>query len=500
MSLVSCHETVPTPYKNITRESLAPMFEPAFELNPHAIRRGIDSLMRVDGGAFATEKRVRTYYKNNQPLIWIDRNGVSSRADTALAHIRRGAVCGLDTTKMRLSEIDSDIQRLRRLDVAEAGNGINTLMARVEYNLTRAYTRYSAGQMFGFVNPDKLYNNLIKCDSDTISGRIKYSRLCDLRPMKADSLFYATAIRKALNDSVGEFLSGVSPRGKLYNALTERLSNMPAGSEERAKTLCNIERCRWRQRAFPTLSDCNKYVIVNVPSFSLRAVNGETVLPMRVAVGTKKSRTPLLTSSIMRMDLNPQWIIPKSIAKGIVGKTGYMRSEGMFVYDKKQGKLPPEAGSYAKIMDGEQYIIQAGGIKNPLGRIIFRFNNSFSVFLHDTSSPWLFQRNDRALSHGCVRVEKPLDLALFMLEGKNEELEKKIKYSMSMPFTNDSSATSKAQIDNKLVVNNVSITPNVPIYITYYTMFYGDDDRLVSFDDVYGYDSALAEELSPYNK
>lgn len=498
-TLFSCHEVEVSPYKNITKESFADMYEPAFEINPQAIRCHIDTLIRADSGAFRADQRTRTYYNTRRPFIWINRNGILGRADTALAYMEKAADCGLDTAKLRLSQITRDIRLLRNLSVFKPGNGINKLMARVEYNLTRAFLRYSAGQMFGFVNPDRLYNNLEKCDSDTVSGRVKYSHLCDLRTLRPDSSFFATAISKAFNDSVGEFISAVQPKNRLYEALKKMLKNAAKASPERKRILCNIERCRWRQRGFKDIHSYENHVVVNVPSFSLRAAKAGKTLHMRVAVGTTSNKTPLLSSWIMRMDINPQWIIPKSIAKGITGKTGFMRSEGMFVYDKKRGKLPPEYGSYSKIMDGEQFLIQAGGPKNPLGRVIFRFNNDFSVFLHDTSSPWLFQRSKRTLSHGCVRVEKPLELALFLIEDDGE-LQERIKYSMTMPFVNDGDSLDAARIDKKRLINNVDVKPAVPIFITYYTIFYDGDDRLIPFDDIYGYDDALYKELAPFNK
>lgn len=500
MALVSCHETVRYPYKDLTKESFADMYEPAFALNSQSIRRSIDTMMRADGRICVADRRTRSYYLARRPFIWIDRKGVRGRAGIALKYLRNAAECGIDTGELRLQQIADDVQRLRDLSVFESDCGINKLMARVEYNLTRAYFRYSAGQKFGFANPDKLYNNLEKCDSDTVTGRVTYSHLCDLRTLRPDSLFFATAISKAFNDSVGEFLSAVQPSGALYEALKTRLKSTAASSPERAKILCNIERCRWKQHGCKEIHDNEKYVVVNVPSFTLRAVKGSETLSMRVAVGAIESKTPLLTSSIMRMDINPQWIIPKSIAKGIAGRTGYMRSEGMFVYDKRLGKLPPGAGTYSKLMSGEQFIIQAGGPKNPLGRIIFRFDNNFSVFLHDTSSPWLFHRGKRTLSHGCVRVEKPLELALFLLDGKDAELPDKLKYSMTMPFANDKDSLDKMNIDRKKLVNNVYVKPAVPIYITYFTIFYGNDGRLASFEDVYGYDEALSKELAPFNK
>ena len=89
---------------------------------------------------------------------------------------------------------------------------------------------------------------------------------------------------------------------------------------------------------------------------------------------------PLLASKITRMDVNPQWIVPKSISKGFWGNYAYMHQWGMFVFDNRKGKLAPEEVSPLKIAQGEQYIIQAGGPKNSLGRIIFRFDNGFSVF------------------------------------------------------------------------------------------------------------------------
>lgn len=498
--LVSCRETAHSPYQDISKETFADMYEPAYALNSRSVRRHIGSLMRADSGAFRAEKRTRKYYVDRRPFLWIDRSGVLHRADTALTYLRQAAVCGLDTNKMRLSQIADDIRRLRQLDVLEDDADINELMARVEYNLTRAYIRYTAGQKFGFVNPDKLYNRLEKCDSDTVTGRVTYSHLCDLRVSRPDSSFFAVAVRKAFNDSVGQFMQSVQPRNALYKALVKRLNTMQLGTTERLKTLCNIERSRWRQRGFKAYSEYERYVIVNIPSYSLTAISDNNTLSMRVAVGTLEHKTPLLTSSIMRMDVNPQWIIPKSIAKGVVGRTGYMHSEGMFVIDKKRGKLPPEYASYQKVMDGEQYIVQAGGAKNPLGKIIFRFNNSFSVYLHDTSSPWLFKRNDRALSHGCVRVEKPLELALLLHGDDNDDVAEKIRYSMTVPIALDNDSLNKAKIDRKLLVNSVKVSPEVPIFITYYTVFLGNGGELVSLDDVYGYDEALIRELSPLNQ
>lgn len=498
MAFVSCHDRVHNPNENITKDFFADMRIEAYRLNSRKVRHCIDSMMRADTLAFVSDRRVRRYYSARSPFVWITRGGVLPRADSALACLRQAYYCGLDTGNLRVGQIAADIQRLRELDVTEGSDDINRIMARVEYNLTRSYLRYAAGQMFGFVNPDRLYNHLEICDSDTVTGHVSYTPLCDLRTRRPDSAFYATAFRKAFRDSVGSFISSVQPRGRLYKALTKRLNGTTLSAEERVRTLCNIERCRWRQRDFKDFQSYERYVVVNVPSFSLRAVKGSEELQMRVGVGATDHKTPLLTSYISRMDINPQWIIPKSIAKGIVGRTSYMHSEGMFIVDRKRGKLPPEAASYTKVMDAEQFVVQAGGPKNPLGRIIFRFKNNFAVFLHDTSSPWIFRRNRRDVSHGCVRLEKPLELSLFFLDSGDQTLTDKITYSMTMPFVNDKDSVEKRGLDRERIVSTVEVKPRVPIFITYFTVFYGDSGELASFDDLYGYDEALAKELTPF--
>lgn len=326
---------------------------------------------------------------------------------------------------------------------------------------------------------------------------MKYKQLCDLNVLKPDSKFYSKAVKAAFCDSVSEFLDDVVPHGVLLDTMLQLL-HKSSSSSQRLKILCNIERCRWRMRGISHADAYRKYVIVNIPSFDLRAVDNGNVQTMNICCGEVKYKTPLLASWIKRMDVNPQWIVPKSISKSFLYNFSYMHRMGMYVLDKEKGKLPPEQVSYDKIMSNEQHIVQSGGRKNALGRIIFRFDNNFSVFLHDTSSPWLFKRSQRALSHGCVRVEKPFDLALFLLGERAEDMEDKLKYSMSVDFINDVDSMKKRNIDRKRLISTLRVTPQIPLYITYYTIYYNADGKLAEYDDVYGYDDVLIEKLSPF--
>lgn len=492
----SCQEKASNPNKELTISAFIGLSEDKYRVDPHKIRRYITDLCEKDETTWSVDRQTRGYYLEGNPFIWINRLGVYSRADTLVSSLILAGRYGLGSKMLRTSMIEDDIRRIHDLDIDDGENNINAVMARLEYNLTRAYFRYSTCLRFGIVNPDHLYNTYEKYDVDSVTTRFR--QLSELRAERPHDNFYAYAVNKAFNDSISNFIAEIQPRNDLYLKLLERLNGNCLSKDEKLKILCNIERCRWRLKILSGKSSFDKYVEVNVPSFSLRAVNKGKVLPMRVGCGTLKNKTPLLTGMITRMDVNPQWIVPKSISKGFIHNFEYMHKMGMFVYDKKLGKLPPEQASYEKVMNGGQYIIQAGGPKNSLGRIIFRFDNNFSVFLHDTSSPWVFQRERRTVSHGCVRVEKPYELALFLLDDVDEKTEDRLKYSMTVQLVNDDDSLARRKIDKKRLVNSLYVKPSVPLFITYYTIYYGNDGRLVDYNDIYGYDEALAEKLGPY--
>lgn len=494
----SCRDGVDNFNRELTLDSFSELSDSILSLNSEKIRDKIIELSSRDGMALSADIHTRKYYSDNNHFIWINRLGACGRADTLLLIIRNAGVYGFDTDKLRVSQIENDLERVRALDFSDSGNGINTVMARLEYNLTRAYFRYFSGLRFGLINPDHLYNNFEENKEDTVN--VSFIQLSDLGVERPSSSFFNTAVHKAFSDSIGEFLSEVQPRNDLYKRLLGRLDADGLSAEERIRTLCNIERCRWRLKVLSGQAEADKYVEVNIPSYSLRAVDktADEVLTMKIGCGTLRHKTPLLTSRITRMDINPQWIVPKSISKGYVGRYEFMHKMGMFVVDKQQGKLPPEEASLEKIMNNEQYIVQAGGPKNSLGRIIFRFDNAFSVFLHDTSSPWVFNRTQRAVSHGCVRVERPYDLAVFLLGDKDDELCDKLKYSMTVEIVNDNDSLRKVKIDRKRLVNSISVKPQVPLFITYFTIYYDNAGQLADFADIYGYDEVLAEKLKPF--
>lgn len=177
-----------------------------------------------------------------------------------------------------------------------------------------------------------------------------------------------------------------------------------------------------RQQSFAPLGP--RYVLVNVPGFEARLVDGAVSdFAMPVVVGKPTWPTPTLDSYIDRLVFNPTWNVPRNIKRReIIPKAQedpeYIMRQGLSVYSEGRRLDPatidwysPEASTYR--------LRQPPGRRNALGRVKFLFDNPYSVYLHDTPSRRLFQRPRRALSHGCVRLGKPMELAYRLLAGQD---------------------------------------------------------------------------------
>jgi murein L,D-transpeptidase YcbB/YkuD len=144
--------------------------------------------------------------------------------------------------------------------------------------------------------------------------------------------------------------------------------------------------------------------------------------------------------------------------------------------------------------------VQRGGQGNSLGRIVFRFANSFSVYLHDTNSPGAFHRDRRAVSHGCVRVERPFDLALFLLPDLDEWSIDRLRISMDLsPLTYRGMEWLSNHADSPRpyrLFTYHKVSPPVPVHLIYYTMYPNPMTGIMeTHPDIYGYDQPLLRQL-----
>ena len=318
--------------------------------------------------------------------------------------------------------------------------------------------------------------------------------------------------------AVEEFqkLHGIDVDGKVGSGTLEAL-NVPAA--QRLTTLeVNLERWRWMPGKLG-----ERYIEVNIPEYRLRAVrDGKTDLEMKVIVGKRFHETPVFSDTMTFVVFNPEWNIPESIAGDevvpkILSDPGYAERQGIEVVDADGNRVPatsvlgqrarPEpqeagneerGGFFANLFGGggeeesaepaqpqrvtslpKGYRLrQVPGQQNPLGQVKFMFPNEHNIYLHDTPADSLFSSTDRDFSHGCIRLERPLELADYVLRGSDWTPER-IRQTVA------GEQRTEAKLPEPL-----------PVHLTYFTAWVDDDGRVEFRDDLYGHDARLAQALA----
>jgi murein L,D-transpeptidase YcbB/YkuD len=275
--------------------------------------------------------------------------------------------------------------------------------------------------------------------------------------------------------------------GLLVDGIVGRrtVAQMEVPIADRVRTMVlNLERWRWLPDSLGT-----RYVMVNVPAFRLEAEdNGRPVLSMRVVAGSEYKPTPAFADRITYIDLNPRWYVPRSIAtEEILPKLeeepDYLTSRSITVLDHDNDAVNPDSVDWASVdtTDFPYRFRQEAGPRNPLGTIKFMFPNEYSVYLHDTSEPHLFDRAKRDLSHGCVRIEKPLDFAVYLLQGQGDWTKEKLK-----------------ELIKSGKRRQLNLEHPMPVYLLYWTAFVDADGTVEFRRDLYGHDAKLNRLLSEY--
>jgi murein L,D-transpeptidase YcbB/YkuD len=196
---------------------------------------------------------------------------------------------------------------------------------------------------------------------------------------------------------------------------------MNVSAEQRLKmVLLNLDRMRAES---PEMED--RFVFVNIPSTELRVIeNGMTTYHANAIMGKVSRKTPLLKSIIFQAKLNPDWSVPAKIARidmlrHELDEPGYFASKNVRVYTSDGRQIDPRTVDWKTVKQSGYFpyrLKQDAGPENALGPMKLDFQNDYSVFIHGTSAPKLFAKQDRFFSSGCVRVDDPLGLATFLLQ------------------------------------------------------------------------------------
>ncbi len=481
-----------------------------FPFNEQAIRHVMDSVAQADGGKMYADDYLEQLYSLHNgdstgladTLYWVSKYGMDERAETLLAWLGNVEEQGLKRETFRLDEMAADLADFRKLRPDSCTQAeVCELMGRLEYRLSRAYLRFLYGQRFGYVRPSDVFNRLLGT-----RGSKAYRNLYDIpAEVATDSLFYLAISKLPVLDEMALLLSDVQPVDSLFHRFCREYNRLREVGEERLADLArvNLERTRWR---YERPADTGKYVMVNIPSFELEAVDndGGRRLNMKVCCGSKDHQTPLLLSRIGRLELNPYWTVPTSIIKNEIvprhtGDAGYFGRNRMFAVERSSGqRLSAASLSASQWLSGKYALRQERGAGNSLGRMIFRFPNSHSVYLHDTNSPGAFSREVRAVSHGCVRVQRPLDLAVFLLTDPDDLYVDKIRVAVDKAPLTEEGRQYAENTDTDHHLNSCSFKPSIPVYIDYFTLYPDSTGTFRQYDDVYGYDKPLKDALAEF--
>ncbi len=493
---------------------------PHFIYDSIAVKNGILTLCDAEQDSSETVVFVKNYYRNGGNPLWINTFKNVALADSLIAELSTVSEIGFNPEAFDVPSLQSDRMRIDSLDFNDSTDTFNNVLGRLEYRLTKAYIKYTAGQRFGFLKPHTLFNRLDKRPrTEDPTGRT-YRRLFHVDTEQADSVFYAEAIQSLRNDTDLTFLRSTLPTDTLYLRLKQELASADS-LPDRMRLICNMDRLRWRKASAQNRT--GRHIVVNIPAFHLYAVGGDTLLDMRIVCGTRRNKTPLLTSQIERMELNPLWSVPKNIIKGELayhaGDSAYFAEDNYVITSLETGDtIAPKETTYAMLRSGKYAIAQKRGPGNSLGRIVFRFPNPFAVYLHDTSAKGAFRREVRSLSHGCVRVQKPFELAEFVLKDADDWTLDKIRISMDikpesakgkkwLKEKNKELEEQKAQMGDAFdapryhsLMKHKEIRPTVPLYIVYHTVHFDHEGKLQTYPDIYGYDAVMSDAIKPLVK
>jgi len=347
--------------------------------------------------------------------------------------------------------------------------------------LKEAVINFLDGASFMAITPIVFPNKNREELKNEVAKRLFEIGYIDSLTAPADSLKLAAILKKFQKDK------RLTADGKI-GAQTIRLLNL-SDQEKFHRIAITMDRYKMLPDSMP-----QKYIWVNIPSYSLRLMNEDTlVLSSKVVVGKPITRTPVLTSAVSEMITYPQWTIPASIIEkeilpGMKKDTGYLRKKGYSLLNSNNEEVSPDSVNWTKYKKTIPYkVIQGSGDDNALGVLKFNFYNKYSVYLHDTNQRSFFGFDSRAFSHGCVRVQEWEKMAYFIMNNENSVVGNNIK---PKPIPVDS-LSHWLQVKEK---HSIPIRLKLPVFIRYFTCE-ATNGQISFFEDIYDEDKKMSELL-----
>jgi len=483
----------------------------------------------------ADRESLRAFYlaRSDAPL-WVAKSGLTPRALSVMAELARAGDWGLDPKSFPIPDLPAAATGAPELDDAE--------LAKAELTLSLAvlkYARYARGgaiaqpsrQLSSFydrrpqvMDRATLLETIASADDTgaTLASLhprhpqfellrqawLETKRAQDGRALRlpagpdiepGDRNPHIAALRKRMGTSLLEgadetlyderlaeavrgfqLLAGLKPaNGRIDAATKKALAQSKKGNRD--QLLANMQAWRYLPA---DLGDM--YVWVNVPEYMIRIVkNGEVIWTERVTTGLVNKQTPIFSDEMERVTFKSKWRVPDSIKvkevwPSLLSGGGMMRQHGLFLESRTGERVDWQRIDWSKANMEDYTLWQPPGPRNQLGIVKFSFPSKHYVFMHDTPDKHMFNWSRRAVSHGCMRIRNPLDMATIIL-GNDQGWD-------------------RARVDDMVKHGPdhtvVELTRKIPVHITYFTARVGEGGRIESFADVYGHEKRLTQALA----
>ena len=421
------------------------VFSVAFPLSPQAAN--VSSVLQGDAIKWRSTvidvSALKSVYKTKRSGYWTDNRGLNKRGKELIKVLRNAGSDGLEPADY-LSALP---KKLSKKDLAPA-----------ELYLTQSFLRFSRDVFAGRTTPSVT-------EPDIIISRKKINS--------------QALMKSAFAKGPASTIKSLRPPHRQYDQLRKMLAKT-SNKARREKIIVNMERWRWLPRSLG-----KTHVLVNQAAFNLEMVkSGKLHDQRRVIVGKPFHKTPMFSHKISIAEFNPTWTVPRSIAGNemlpkLRQDPNYLTKRGYKIHTSWKADAPvmnPNSIDWHAVRSKNfpYKIVQGPGEKNALGQVKFLFPNKFKVYMHDTPGKKLFNQAERAFSHGCIRVEKPLKFAEKLLNLKSSKINSMVKSGET---------------------HRIKIRQPIPVHLTYFTVWIERNGKASFHKDIYKRDRLVGNIL-----
>ena len=397
------------------------------------------------------------YAARNSAGLWVTDTGFNARARALVTEIKNADAYGLDAKDFALPDVpDSDTATLA-VEAAAAG----------ELRLSAAALKYARFARGGRItDPAAQLNSNLDRRPQWIEPKVILERLAGTEE--------PDAVLRSLHPKHAQF-------EKLRQLYIAALPKSGAALSTAAKRLrANMEMWRWMNEDMGDM-----HVLNNIPEFMQYVYkDGKIIRTEKIVAGMLDKPSSIFSRPLKYVVLRPQWRVPESIKvnelwPSLLRGGGLMRQYDLQLETKDGKPLDWHQVNWSKVDIRNYEVTQRSGPKSVLGHVKFSFPSQHTIYMHDTPDKYMFKSSQRTLSHGCLRVQKPMELAEIILkEDKGWDKAKVAELDQSGPMNNE-----------------IAIEKRIPIHLVYFTAWVADDGHLKIFGDVYGHEKRVTQAL-----